>query len=79
MPDFFSRQIYGKPIHTYLLQYRMQKAAHLLSTSGESVLTIASRVGYSGTSRFNAAFREAYHMTPTQYRRMGGEKMSKKE
>lgn len=70
------RRVYGKPIHTYLQQYRLQRAAHLLCTTSEQVLTIAARVGYSGTSRFNAAFKEMYHVTPTQYRRMASKKMS---
>lgn len=73
------RQIYGLPIHTYLRQYRLQKAAHLLCTTSERVLTIASQVGYSGTSRFNTAFKEMYHVTPTQYRRLYREKLSKTE
>lgn len=72
------RRVYGKPIHTYLQEYRLQMAAHLLCTTSDSVLSIASQVGYSGTSRFNAAFKETYHVTPLQYRRLNGEKMSKK-
>lgn len=64
------RRIYGKPVHAYLQQLRLQKAAHLLCTTSETVLTIATRVGYAGTSCFNTAFKAAYHVTPMQYRRM---------
>lgn len=71
------RKIYGKPIHTYLQQYRLQRAAQLLCATDESVLVIAAQVGYSGTSRFNAAFKETYHVTPMEYRRLSREKMSK--
>ncbi len=67
------RQIYGKPVHAYLQQYRLQKSAQLLCTTTESVLSVANRVGYAGTSRFNAAFREMYGMTPTEYRYLNQE------
>lgn len=66
------RQLYGESVHAYLQRYRLQRAAHLLATTRDSVLTVASKVGYAGTSRFGAAFKELYHMTPAQYRRMYG-------
>ena len=66
------RQLYGESVHAYLQRYRLQRAAYLLATTRDSVLTVASKVGYAGTSRFGAAFKELYHMTPAQYRRVYG-------
>lgn len=62
------RHVYGQPIHSYLQQYRLRMAAHLLATTSDSVLSIAMKIGYSGTSRFGVAFKEMYHMTPTKFR-----------
>ena len=39
-----------------------------------SVLEVAAAVGYSGTSRFGAAFKELYRQTPGAYRRRLREK-----
>ena len=64
------RRLYGAPIHAYLKHYRLQTAARLLCTTSESVLAVASSVGYTGTSQFGTAFKEYYHMTPAQYRRL---------
>ena len=73
------RQLYGQPIHTYLQQQRLQQAAHLLSTTKDSVMQIAATIGYAGTSRFGVAFKERYQMTPMQYRRMHENRMSETE
>ena len=47
----------------------MEKAAELLRRGEQSVSEIASAVGYDSPSRFSAAFRERYHMLPTEYRK----------
>lgn len=68
------RQLYGQPVHAYLQRRRLQMAAHLLRTTADPVIDVAAAVGYSGASRFGAAFKETYHMTPSQYRRRCMEK-----
>ena len=62
------RRVSGQPIHRYLQDCRLTRAARLLSTTNDSVLSIAVSVGYSGTSRFNAAFKERYGVNPRQFR-----------
>lgn len=62
------RRVSGQPIHRYLQDCRLTRAARLLSTTNDSVLSIAVSVGYSGTSRFNAAFKERYGVSPRQFR-----------
>ena len=64
------RSIYGKPISTYLRQYRIEKAAELLVSSPElSIGDIAFMVGYESGGKFSAAFKKQTGLTPKEYRR----------
>ena len=63
------RRLYGLPVHTWLRQRRMERAAELLRDSSLSVLGVAQSVGYGSASQFSAAFRRQYGMTPAQYRK----------
>ena len=64
------RQLYGLPVHTWLRQRRIERAAELLRGSALSVLGVAQSVGYGSASQFSAAFRRQYGMTPAMYRKM---------
>ena len=64
------RRAYGVPIHTYLVQQRLQRARQLISTTRTPIQQVAQAVGYEGMSQFNAAFKRHYGMTPGQYRKM---------
>ena len=64
------RRLYGLPVHTWLRQRRMERAAELLRDSSLSVLEVAQSVGYGSASQFSAAFRRQYGMTPAMYRKM---------
>ena len=63
------RRLYGLPVHTWLRQRRMERAAELLRNSSLSVLGVAQSVGYGSASQFTAAFRRQYGVTPAQYRK----------
>ena len=63
------RRLYGLPVHTWLRQRRMERAAELLRGSSLSVLGVAQSVGYGSASQFTAAFRRQYGVTPAQYRK----------
>ena len=63
------RRLYGLPVHAWLRQRRMERAAELLRSSSLSVLGVAQSVGYSSASQFTAAFRRQYGVTPAQYRK----------
>ena len=45
------RRMYGLPVHTWLRQRRMERAAELLHTSGLSLEKVAQAVGYSSVSQ----------------------------
>ena len=63
------RRLYGLPVHSWLQQRRMERAAELLRDSSLSVLGVAQSVGYSSASQFSAVFRRQYGMSPTVYRK----------
>ncbi len=66
LKDYF-RRMYGMPVHAWLKEQRMIRAAQLLRTSSMSILQVAQAVGYSGASQFNLAFKRRYGVTPRQY------------
>ena len=63
------RRMYGLPVHTWLRQRRMERAAELLHTPGLSLEKVAQAVGYSSVSQFAATFRRYYGVTPGKYRK----------
>ena len=62
------RKYTNRTIITYLTQYRIAYAQHLLLTSNKSVLDIAFESGFSSASRFYAAFKDICSVSPTKYR-----------
>ena len=64
----FRRQC-GLPVHAWLRQRRLERAAKLLQSSPLSVLGVAQAVGYGSASQFTAAFRRQYGVTPADYRK----------
>ena len=64
------RRAYGMPVHTWLIQQRIQRARELIRTTQMPIQKIAQSVGYESISQFNAAFKGYYGMTPGQYRKM---------
>lgn len=64
----YFRSVYDQPVHSWLLQKRMEKASELLHYSSMTVLEIAQSIGYSSLSQFNVVFKKYYHCTPRQYR-----------
>ena len=63
------RQLYGLPVHAWLRERRMERAAELLHTPGTSLEGVAKAVGDSSGSQFAAAFRRQYGVTPGRYRK----------
>ena len=64
------RSCYGQPIHSWLLDRRMEHAAELLEHTKMPILQVAQSVGYTGVSQFNVAFRQRYGKSPREYRKM---------
>ncbi|MDO5142355.1 MAG: AraC family transcriptional regulator [Eubacteriales bacterium] len=64
------RRAFGAPIHSWLVEQRLERARALLTESELPVQQVAHAVGYEGMSQFNAAFKRQCGMTPGQYRKM---------
>ncbi|MDR6414523.1 AraC family transcriptional regulator [Pseudarthrobacter sulfonivorans] len=59
----------GKPPMTYLNQWRLAKAADLMSDPELTLTTISRQVGYASPFSFSSAFKRRYGVSPQEYRR----------
>lgn len=59
----------GKGLSAYLAERRIEEAKRLLRGSGESLIAIASSLGFSSQSYFQRVFKEATGTTPLAYRK----------
>ncbi len=58
----------GKSPQTFLISYRMTKAAELLKLTDLSVADIGNAVGYPNQLHFSRAFKNVYGIPPRQWR-----------
>ena len=63
------RNYYGNSVYKYIRSKKMEQAAALLAEGQLSVMEIAGMFGYENCSKFAAAFRGEYGMSPSDYRR----------
>ena len=68
----FRGTIGASPIR-YLKQFRIQKAAQLLSSTREDVAEIGAQCGFEDASYFTKTFRELKGIAPSAYRRERGQ------
>ena len=61
------KEFYGLPVFTFLLNYKMELAKKLLQEQQLNVNEIATKLGYSNSSHFIAAFKRKYGITPKQF------------
>ena len=59
----------GVGIHEYLVFIRLQKAAHELISTTDTITEIAFRCGFSDSNYFKDAFKKKYGVTPRAYRK----------
>lgn len=59
----------GKPPMAYLNQWRLAKAADLMSDQRFTLSAIARQVGYASPFSFSTAFKKRYGVSPQEYRR----------
>lgn len=65
----YFREVYGENLSAYRNRLRMEKAAELLQDTSLCVSAIAEQVGYLSQSKFAAAFKKYYEVTPVEFRR----------
>lgn len=61
--------MFGLPVHAYIIEQRLSKAAQLLLEGNRSVSEVAAMVGYLKPSNFSAAFKKKYGVVPKLYKR----------
>lgn len=71
------KSVYGVTPRTFLLEQKIESAAHMLEQTDQSVLQIANTYGYDNASKFASAFRRIKGMAPSEYRNKGSVKMER--
>lgn len=66
--NIFQKNIHTSPIN-YLVNYRLKRAAKLLTTTQESVSAIARKTGFDNVGYFCRKFKEVFQATPGEYRK----------
>lgn len=61
----------GVGFNSYLIEYRLDRAAHELRSGNLTILEIAEKSGFDNLSNFNRLFRKRFEMTPSQFRKSG--------
>lgn len=64
----YIKKLFGSNFSSLLKQIRFQRATEFLLYSDMTVNQISKRIGYENTENFIRAFKQMYHLTPTQYR-----------
>ena len=67
--DAISACTNGKNVNSFLNEYRVRHAAHLLATTNDPIVVIAELSGFSRSSFFRV-FSDAYGMSPSEYRKV---------
>ena len=63
------RENHGMSLYAWFKSQRMQAAARELRDTKDSILKIAGDFGYENASKFSAAFRDVFDVSPREYRR----------
>lgn len=64
----YFKKMMGMTLTEYLIDYRLSKAAELLTDTQAGVAEIALQTGFCSPSSFSAEFRKKTGLTPTRYR-----------
>ena len=59
----------GTTMHKYLLNYRLERAKYYLAITELSVAEVAEQTGMGSAARFSEAFKLAYGVSPSKYRK----------
>jgi AraC-like DNA-binding protein len=65
-----TRRYLGTTPRALLMDLRLERAAHLLETTGDSVAAIGMRCGFDDPSYFGVSFRRRYQLSPREYRQV---------
>jgi AraC-like DNA-binding protein len=68
LTDLMKRET-GRPIVSWIIELRMQRAEHLLAQTDQPISQIAATVGYGDANSFGRAFTKRRGVSPWQWRR----------
>ncbi len=63
------RENHGMSLYAWFKSQRMYAAAKALQNTEDSILKIAGDYGYENASKFSAAFRDVFGVSPREYRK----------
>ncbi len=66
------RELFGMPVHAYIIDKRLELARRLIKEKGISVTEASYLVGYSNTNYFTLKFKEKFGIKPSEYRKDRG-------
>lgn len=75
--NIFHKNIHTSPVR-YLVNYRLRRAAKLLASTEDSILSIAHDTGFENVGYFCRKFKEAFQLTPGEFRKTTSQKVHKK-
>ena len=61
------KELFGMPVHSYVIDKRLEMAKTLIESQKHRVIEIALIVGYSDASYFAEKFRKKYGINPSEY------------
>lgn len=62
------KALLGYSVNDYVVQARLKKARHLLLHSRKNISEIAYEVGFSSPAYFSTAFKNHFHMSPSDFK-----------
>lgn len=63
------KAVYGTSLAAHIKKHRMEQAAKMIRESNMSIAEIAAAVGYESQSKFAAAFKNQFAVSPRAYRK----------
>lgn len=65
------RQVYGIPLHRYVQDQRLERAAALITEGEVNISEAAIKSGYTNMSHFAKEFQKKFGVTPKKFSKMG--------
>ena len=63
------KELYGMPVHRYLMQERLRKSNMLIQHTDKSLKSIAHMTGFKSMPHFSRAFKKHFGYTPSELRK----------
>jgi AraC family transcriptional regulator of arabinose operon len=67
LTQIFQKEL-GLSVQTFLIDYRLHKAANLLLSTSQSISQVSTHVGYEDALAFSKAFKKKFGISPKNYR-----------